>query len=96
MGLFLIGYITPHLLILSEERFHLALVPIFAFLATEFWNNFSMLKERWQAVSGRIIILLASLAVLLLSINWGLELWRDAGKLASFLSPNGNLTFFPY
>ncbi len=96
MGLFLIGYITPHLLILSEERFHLALVPFFAILAANSWTSLSMLKERWQAVSGRNIILMATLAVLSLLINWGLELWRDAGKLASLLGPNGNLTFFPY
>jgi hypothetical protein len=36
------------------------------------------------------------LAVLLLAINWGLELWGNAVKLASLLRSNGNLTYFPY
>jgi hypothetical protein len=27
---------------------------------------------------------------------WGLELWRDAGKLALLFGPNGNRSFFPY
>jgi hypothetical protein len=31
-----IGYITPHLLILSEDRFHLAIVPFFAILSGYF------------------------------------------------------------
>jgi hypothetical protein len=93
----MIGYITPHLLILSEERFHLAILPFIAILAEIFWTSgFSKLKERWQRVSGRINILFAALTVLLFFINWGLELWRDAGKLASLFGPNGNLTFFTY
>jgi hypothetical protein len=38
----------------------------------------------------------ATLAVLLLAINWGLELWGNAVKLASLLRSNGDLTYFPY
>ena len=30
------------------------------------------------------------------NINWGLELWRDAGKLALLFGPKGNLSFSPY
>ena len=51
-------------------------------------------KEHWQRVSSRINILLAALVVFSFFINWGLELWRDAGKLASLIGPNGYLAFF--
>jgi hypothetical protein len=95
--LFLIGYITPHLFILAEDRFHLATVPFLAISAAFFWTNSrDALKERWQTLFGKIIILLALIAGTLLFVNWGLELWRDAGKLALLLGPNGNLTHFPY
>jgi hypothetical protein len=95
--LFFVGYITPHLFILAEDRFHLAMVPFLAILSTYFWSSRGcLLKKSCQTHSGRIVFLLASVAVLLLFVNWGLELWRDAGKLGLLLGPNGNLTFFPY
>ena len=37
--LLFIGYIAPHVFILSEDRFHLALVPYIAILAAQFWIN---------------------------------------------------------
>jgi hypothetical protein len=97
MALFFIGYITPHLFIIAEDRFHLATVPFLAILAAYFWTSGrSALRERWQTRSGKIVILLASVAVILLLTNWGLELWRDADKLAQLLGPNGNQTYFSY
>ena len=97
MALFFIGYITPHFFIIAEDRFHLATVPFLAILAAYFWTSGrSALRDRWQTRSGKIVILLASVTVILLFVNWGLELWRDAGKLALLLGPNGNQTYFPY
>jgi hypothetical protein len=97
IALFFIGYITPHLLILSEDRFHLTVVPFLAIFAASFWTSSrSMLKERWEARSGKIGISLATLVAVLLFVNWGLELWRDASKLTLLLGPNGNVTFFTY
>jgi hypothetical protein len=97
MMLFFIGYITPHLFILGEDRFHLTIVPFLAILCAYFWTSSrSALRERWKARRGKIALLLASLAVLFLVVNWGLELWRDAGKLALLFGPNGNTTFFTY
>ena len=37
--LLFIGYILPHVLILSEDRFHLALIPYLAILAAQVWVN---------------------------------------------------------
>jgi hypothetical protein len=53
--------------------------------------------RRWnESNRGRLAILLASVVVLLLLINWGTELIRDADKISALLGPNGNQTYFPY
>jgi hypothetical protein len=96
--LLFIGYILPHVLILSEDRFHLALVPYIAILAAQFWiNGFAPLGMRWYESShGKLILSLALFAVFLLVINWGFELIRDGDKIAQLLGPNGNQSYFPY
>jgi len=96
--LLFIGYILPHVLILSEDRFHLALVPYIAILAAQIWvNGFAPLGVRWyESWLGKLIVSLALLVVFLLVINWGFELIRDADKIAQLLGPNGNQSYFPY
>lgn len=95
--LLFVGYVTPHLLTLTGDRFHLTLVPILAILAAFFWTGgWSTLKARWRTRNGKIAILLASVVVLLLFTNWGFELWHNADKLTQFLGPNGNQTNFSY
>jgi 4-amino-4-deoxy-L-arabinose transferase-like glycosyltransferase len=98
LGLLLVGYILPHVFILSEDRFHLALVPYIAILAALFWvNGFSALADRWHgARSSKILVAFAIFATLLLILNWGFELNRDWDKIAQLLGPNGNRSFFPY
>ena len=98
LGLLFISYALPHIFILSEDRFHLALVPYIAILAAQFWvNGFSALSSRWnESLMGKIIVFLAVLAVFLLLINWSWELSRDAGKISQLLGPNGNQSHFPY
>ncbi len=91
------AYLTPHVLIQAEERFHLMLVPLFAVVAARLWTQgWRALKERWVTPSGRRALILALVAAALLTLNWALELWRDADKLALLLGPNGNQTHFPY
>ncbi len=47
LALLLISYLLPHVFILSEDRFHLALVPLFSILAARFWTcGFSELAHR--------------------------------------------------
>jgi hypothetical protein len=98
LGLLFITYILPHVFILSEDRFHLALVPYIAILAAQFWvHGFSALSMRWQESNlGRVIVVLSVFAVILLVTNWGFELYRDADKIAQLLGPNGNRSYFPY
>ena len=97
LALFLFGYITPHLLIIAEDRFHLTTVPFLAILAAFCWTSgWPALKARWQTRGGKVALLLAVLTVVLLFSNWGLELWHDAAKLAQLLGPNGNISCFSY
>jgi hypothetical protein len=98
LGLLFVAYILPHVLILSEDRFHLALVPFITILAALFWTNGSnSLVSRWkESRAGKIVIILAIIATILLVVNWSLELSRDADKILQLLGPNGNLSNFPY
>jgi hypothetical protein len=96
--LLLIGYLLPHVFILSEDRFHLALLPYLAILAAQVWvNGFTPIKMRWhESRMGKVIVMLAVLCVFLLVLNWGFELTRDADKIVHILGPNGNQTYYPY
>jgi hypothetical protein len=97
LALFLIGYITPRPFIIAEDRFHLTTAPFLSILAAYCWTGgWSALRERWQTRNGRVAILLASMAIVLLFTNWGLELGRDGGKLIQLFGQNGNRTYFPY
>jgi len=92
------AYLLPHVLILSEDRFHLLLVPWFAILATRTWTGgWHAFAARWrESLAGKIAVSLAVISVFLLFLNWGFELSHDADKIAALLGPNGNRTFFPY
>ena len=92
------SYILPHVFILSEDRFHLALVPYIAILAAQVWvNGLSPLRARWhESPVGKWIVSLAIFAAFLLVANWGFELVRDADKIAQLLGPNGNQSYYPY
>jgi hypothetical protein len=92
------GYILPHVFILSEDRFHLALMPFLAILAAQCWENgFGAMRVRWrESRTGKTLIILSVLLVFLLVTNWGLELVRDWDKIVQLLGPNGNQSYLPY
>ena len=96
--LLLVAYALPHVLILAEDRFHLALVPYLAILAARIWRGgWQDLALRWRvSTSGRVVVSLVVVAACLLFLNWGLELSRDAARIAALLGSDGNQTFFPY
>lgn len=96
--LLLAAYLLPHVLILSDDRFHLALVPLLAVLAAHAWSGGPLaLRERWTGSrSGRAALLLAGLVVFLLFLNWGWELWRDWDKLVQLFGPQSNRLYWPY
>ena len=96
--LLLVTYLLPHVFILSEDRFHLALIPFFAILAAQFWaGGIEQVSARWnESFTGKLLVSLAVVGVLLLFLNWGFELSRDADKIAQLLGPDGNKSYFPY
>jgi len=98
LGLLLVSYILPHVFILSEDRFHLALIPYIAVLASQIWvNGFVPLRVHWnESRTGKVMVIIAFSVALLLLTNWGLELTRDADKIAQLLGPTGNQSYFPY
>lgn len=91
-------YILPHVFILSEDRFHLALVPYIAILAAQVWlNGLAPMTVHWnESRSGKIVGVIAILAAVLLLANWGFELHRDADKIVQLLGPSGNQSYYPY
>ena len=98
LGLLFVEYITPHVFILAEDRFHLALVPYLAILSAQFLaQGFPALTSRWrESQAGKILVILSILSVFLLLTNWGLELHRDWDKIVQLLGPTGNKSYFPY
>ena len=90
----LAAYTLPHVFILAEDRFHLALVPFLAILAVQGWTFFA--DKQVRSAANNALLWFSVLLALLLLANWGIELHRDADKIARLLGPDGNQTFFPY
>ncbi len=90
--LLFIGYLLPHVLILSEERFHLTLIPYFAIVAAVFWTR------GWSAVRARgpWVMAACALLVVLLLFNWGAQLALNGRTLLGMLAPGGNQIYLPY
>jgi hypothetical protein len=91
LALLFIGYLLPHVFILSEERFHLAMIPAMAILAARAWTAGRSVLHGSRAQGA-----LAAAVIGLLLINWGLELARDGSRLLLLLGPNGNELYAPY
>ena len=90
--LLFVAYLLPHVFILSEERFHLALIPYIAVPAAAFWiQGLGAVRAR-----GRLTTALAFIMVALLLSNWGFELGRDGPLLLRMLGPTGNQLYLPY
>lgn len=97
LGILLVGYLIPHILILAEDRFHLALVPLLAIFASIFWEGGrTNIIEKWKNRNGKYAIMCALLVLSLLIANWSLELYRDREMLVMLFGPNGNITYLPY
>jgi hypothetical protein len=93
-----IWYIGVHVLIMAEERFHLAILPMLAALAGRGLTNWKALQQglqdrkRW-AVIGAVV---TALLVLLAFLNWGYELYVNADQLAILFGPEGSSAHFNY
>jgi hypothetical protein len=84
------AYLLPHVLILSEERFHLLLIPYMAVLAAAAWT--AGVRELTRQPS----IWTALTAVGMLLANWSAQLVRFWPTLAAFLGPGGHRLYLPY
>ncbi|MBK7456276.1 MAG: hypothetical protein IPJ46_21910 [Anaerolineales bacterium] len=98
LGFLFFAYLLPHVFILSEDRFHLALIPYFSILAALLWTGgFGGISARWNgSLTGRVFVAFAVVGAVFLFLNWGFELSRDADKIAQLFGPNGNNSHFPY
>ena len=92
MALLFTGYLLPHIFILSEERFHLTLLPFFAIFSAVFWTGGS---SAIALIRKPVLYVCIFLALLLLT-NWGFELARDGHTILQMLGPNGNRLYLPY
>ncbi len=86
------GYLLPHVFILSEERFHLAMIPIMAIAAACLWTG----GREERSVKGGIRLVVPVLLTLLLLFNWTYQFSSEAGKYKAILGPQGNHSSFPY
>jgi hypothetical protein len=91
-------YIGAHMLIMAEERFHLAILPLLAALAGRGLTNWRALRQnlrerkRWAIVA----ISVAAVLILLAVVNWGFELYANADRLALLFGPEGSSAHFTY
>jgi 4-amino-4-deoxy-L-arabinose transferase-like glycosyltransferase len=90
------GYFAPHLLLLAEPRFHLALVAFLAVFAAHTWANFPTLRAQMRLKENWWKLAIAAALLALLWFNWGFELWKDLDTLIPLFGPEGNKTFYVY
>jgi hypothetical protein len=96
IGLFLLAYITPHLFILAEERFHMAVLPFLAVFAAAAILRRKDILASLRTPGGWRTWLLPAVITALLAFNWGYELWSDSARVTALFAPGGNETYFPY
>ena len=97
-ALLLASYMAVHVLVMAEERFHLALVPLLAALAARGLSQGRELIARGRqgdAGARRLGFAAGTLMVLLL-LSWGLELAANSDKLAVLFGPEGASAHFDY
>ena len=56
----------------------------------------NLLRNKRRSALTFLAVALSICAVALLLLNWGMELSRDADKIAQIFGPNGNQSFFSY
>jgi 4-amino-4-deoxy-L-arabinose transferase-like glycosyltransferase len=94
----LVWYIGIHMLIMAEERFHLALVPILAALATRGLMRIPNLRRGLASQSrpARAALIVAIVLIGLTCFNWGQEFITHSSQLAILMGPGGSSAYFNY
>jgi hypothetical protein len=96
IGLVVFGYSAPHLILLAEPRFHLAIVPYLAILGAYVWTNWRAVWLVLTASGNRVWLAAAVVVAGLLLFNWGFGLWQDAEMLKDLFGPEGNQLYLSY
>jgi hypothetical protein len=88
-------YFLPHLPILTEPRFHLALVPILIPFSVHGFSRFAKLNPRSSKglKKQRMII---GIIILCFVLMWSLEISHDLPLYIQLLSPEGNQLWLSY
>jgi hypothetical protein len=94
--LFLTAYLIPHLLIMAEERFHLAMLPLLAVYSMAACARWSSIVSSLRTRHWEWPFLLAMVTALLLTGFWVSELVSDWDKLLILFGPSGNTAGFSY
>ena len=96
VGAAVFAYTAPHVVLLAEPRFHLAIVPYLAILAAYVWTNWRVVWLVLTASGNRGWLVGAVVLAVLLLFNWGFGLWQDAGMLSELFGPDGNKLYLSY
>lgn len=88
-------YFLPHLPILTEPRFHLALVPILIPFSVHGFSRFAKLNPRSskELKKQRMVI---GIIILCFVLMWSLEIYHDLPLYIQLLSPEGNQLWLSY
>lgn len=93
----MIGYGAPHLFIIAEARFHLALVPILLPFAAYAWPAIRAggVAEIARSYNRSTLVLMAAAAIILLALwSWGFAM--NWSKLIALMGPEGSRLYLPY
>ncbi len=96
IGLIMLAYLIPHIVIISEERFHLAIVPFLAIFAARGLMEGGQIKTIVSNTRTQWKVVLAIVIVVLLFVNWGVEIGLDWKNIIILFGPEGNRAYFNY
>jgi hypothetical protein len=98
LSLLFAWYIGVHLLVMAEERFHFALVPMLAAIAAKGLDQWPAIKNKLSQgdPSTRRRLVLASLLIALAVVNWSFEINRNMNRYQTLMEPNGWRSNFNY
>jgi hypothetical protein len=96
IGVVLLIYFAPHLLLLAEPRFHLTIVPFLAVFTAYAWVEMKKIAAELVQPGNRWMLVLTAAVIGLLLVNWGTELWLDAETLKLLFGPEGNQLYLNY
>lgn len=91
-----IGYALPHLFILAEPRFHLAMVPVLLPFAMRGWARRRRIVAVLNVSGGNRlnIVTLTTLSVFVMLLVWGGAM--NWSKLCALMGPDGFRLYLPY